>query len=85
MPCILCNLEFHYRIHKSTSPVIISLSDNDILIHLKKGNEVGGTCGRHGSGQECVQGFGGKPEGKRPLGRPRMGSEWILGRLAGEV
>jgi hypothetical protein len=28
----------------------------------------------------------GKPEGKRPLGRPRrngkMGSEWILGRLA---
>jgi hypothetical protein len=27
----------------------------------------------------------GKPEGKRPLGRPRrrsrMGSEWILGRL----
>jgi hypothetical protein len=30
----------------------------------------------------------GKPEGKRPLGRPRlrwMGSEWILGRLAGGV
>jgi hypothetical protein len=33
-----------------------------------------------------------KPEGKRPLGRPRdgvgwggMGSEWILGRLAWEV
>jgi hypothetical protein len=28
----------------------------------------------------------GKPEGKRPLGRPsvggKMGSEWILGRLA---
>jgi hypothetical protein len=24
----------------------------------------------------------GKPEGKRPLGRPRMGLEWILGRLA---
>jgi hypothetical protein len=25
----------------------------------------------------------GKPEGKRPLGRPRkMGSEWIFGRLA---
>jgi hypothetical protein len=27
----------------------------------------------------------GKPEGKRPLGRPRhrwVGSEWILGRLA---
>jgi hypothetical protein len=31
----------------------------------------------------------GKPEGKRPLGRPRrrwgMGSEWILGRLAERV
>jgi hypothetical protein len=31
----------------------------------------------------------GKPEGKRPLERPRhrwgMGSEWILGRLAGGV
>jgi hypothetical protein len=31
----------------------------------------------------------GKPEGKRPLGRPRrrwgMGSEWILGRMAGGV
>jgi hypothetical protein len=32
----------------------------------------------------------GKPEGKRPLGRTRrrlgwrMGSEWILGRLAGK-
>jgi hypothetical protein len=24
--------------------------------------------------------FVGKPVGKRPLGRPRMDSEWILGR-----
>jgi hypothetical protein len=33
-------------------------------------------------GEDCVQGFlMGKPEGKRPLGRPTMGSEWILGRL----
>jgi hypothetical protein len=24
----------------------------------------------------------GKPEGKRPLGRPKLGSEWILARLA---
>jgi hypothetical protein len=38
-----------------------------------KENEVGGTCGTHGRGEECVglQGFDGKPEGKRPLGRPR--------------
>jgi hypothetical protein len=27
----------------------------------------------------------GKSKGRRPLGRPRMGSEWILRRLAGVV
>jgi hypothetical protein len=50
---------------------------------------VGGTCDTHGRGEECVQVLMGKPEGKRPLGRSRrsgrMGSEWILGRLAGGV
>jgi hypothetical protein len=30
---------------------------------------VGGTCGTHGGGEKCLQGFG-WPEGKRPLGRP---------------
>jgi hypothetical protein len=50
-----------------------------------KENEVGGICGTHGSGEECVQG---KPEGKRSLGSPRR--RWengirILGRLAGGV
>jgi hypothetical protein len=29
---------------------------------------VGGACGTHGRGEKSVQG---KPEGKRPLGRPR--------------
>jgi hypothetical protein len=32
---------------------------------------VGGACSTHGIGEKIVQGFGGKPEGKRPLGRPR--------------
>jgi hypothetical protein len=32
---------------------------------------VGEICGTHGRGQECVQGLMGKPEGKRPIGRPR--------------
>jgi hypothetical protein len=34
---------------------------------------VGGTCGTHGRGERYVQDFGwvGRPEGKRPLGRPR--------------
>jgi hypothetical protein len=31
-------------------------------------NEVGGACGKHGRGEKIVYG---KPEGKRPLGRPR--------------
>jgi hypothetical protein len=42
---------------------------------------VGRACGMHG--KEKYEVLVGKPEGKRPLGRPRlggrMGSEWILG------
>jgi hypothetical protein len=32
---------------------------------------VGGACGTLGRGERSVKGFGGKPEGKRPLGRTR--------------
>jgi hypothetical protein len=32
---------------------------------------VGGTCGTHGGGERCLQGFGWRPEGKRPLRRHR--------------
>jgi hypothetical protein len=32
---------------------------------------VGGACSTHGRGEKNVQGLVGKPEGKRPLGRPR--------------
>jgi hypothetical protein len=32
---------------------------------------VGGTCGTHRGGERCLQGLVGRPEGKRPLGRPR--------------
>jgi hypothetical protein len=28
-------------------------------------------CSTHGREEECIQDFGGKPEGNRPLGRPR--------------
>ena len=34
-------------------------------------NEVGGACGEYGGGERCAQVLVGKPEGKRPLGRPR--------------
>jgi hypothetical protein len=36
-----------------------------------KENEVGGTCGKHGREGEVYKVLVGKPEGKRPLGRPR--------------
>jgi hypothetical protein len=32
---------------------------------------VSGTCGTHGRGEECVQGFDGKARRKEPLLRPR--------------
>jgi hypothetical protein len=38
---------------------------------------MGGACGTHETGQEIVQGFSGKTEGKRPLGRPRR--RWAVG------
>jgi hypothetical protein len=45
-----------------------------------KANEVGGACGTHGRGEKSVQGFGGKTRRKETTWK--MGSEWILGRLA---
>jgi hypothetical protein len=38
---------------------------------------VGEACGTHGRGEKSVQGFGGKPEGKSSLGRPRR--RWVDG------
>ena len=31
---------------------------------------MGGACGTYEEREKCAQGFGAKPEGKRPLGRP---------------
>jgi hypothetical protein len=39
------------------------------MLHRK--DEMGGACSAHGGDVKCVQNFFGKPEGKRPLGRPR--------------
>jgi hypothetical protein len=44
-----------------------------------------GHVARMGEERKVYKVLVGKPEGRRPLGRPRrrwMGSEWILGRLA---
>jgi hypothetical protein len=50
---------------------------------------VDGTCGTLGRGPECVNVLMGKPEGKRPLGRPRRrweeGIRIYVGGLAGGV
>ena len=32
---------------------------------------MGGACGAYGGGERCAQGSMGKPEGKKPLRRPR--------------
>ena len=29
-----------------------------------------GACGNYGRQQRCIQGFGGRPEGNIPIGRP---------------
>jgi hypothetical protein len=36
---------------------------------------MGGTCSTSGKEEECISVIGGKPEGKKPLGRPRH--RWV--------
>jgi hypothetical protein len=38
-------------------------------------DETGRACSTHGKPEECVHSLVGKPEGKRPLGRPIRGWE----------
>jgi hypothetical protein len=32
---------------------------------------MGATCGTYGGDEGCIKVFAGKPEGKRPIGKPR--------------
>jgi hypothetical protein len=54
-----------------------------------KENEVGGACGTHWTAEKSVQGFGGKAQRKRPLGRQRRrwedGIRMDLGEIGWEV
>jgi len=34
-------------------------------------NEMGGACSVYGGEARHIQGFGGEPEGKKPIGRPK--------------
>jgi hypothetical protein len=46
---------------------------------------VGGACDTLGTGNETVQGFGGKSDGKRPLGRPRLRWEYRIRKDLKEI
>jgi hypothetical protein len=47
-------------------------SSPDIIRQIKvKEHEVGRACGTHGTGEKMYKVLVGKPEGKRPVGRPR--------------
>jgi len=38
---------------------------------------MGGTCSAYGGEKRCIQGFGGEPEGKRPLVDGKIILRWI--------
>jgi hypothetical protein len=46
-------------------------SSPTIVWVIKLRRKMGGACSMYWGGKRCVQGFGGKIEGKRPRGRPR--------------
>jgi hypothetical protein len=37
-----------------------------------KNSEIGWSCTTHEIDEKCLQNFGGKPDGKTPLGKPRL-------------
>jgi hypothetical protein len=41
------------------------------ITHQVKEHDMGMACNTHGSKEECIQDFGRKLEGKRPLRKPR--------------
>jgi hypothetical protein len=47
-----------------------------VVVTAFKENEAGGTCGKHGRGGECVQGFGGKARRKEPSWKTKA---WMRG------
>jgi hypothetical protein len=56
------------KLHNEELHTLYSSPD---IISQVKANAVGGACGTHGRGEKMYKVLVGKPEGKRPLGRPR--------------
>jgi hypothetical protein len=56
---------------------------HQILVCQIKKNEMGGACSTTGDRRGAYRVFLGIPEGKRPLGRPRL--RWILKKVDGEA
>jgi hypothetical protein len=46
---------------------------------------MGRACGAHGGGEGCIQHLVGRPEGRRPLGRPRRRWENNIKMDLGEI
>jgi hypothetical protein len=55
-------------VYRIKSSVMISTF---YFIFLESQNEMGGACSAYGEGRSVYRVLVGKPEGKRPLGRPR--------------
>jgi hypothetical protein len=60
-------------LHLLLSLLCCFLGQNPVRIFfcLPHPDKVGGTCGTHGEGRGVYRVLVGRPEGKRPLGRPR--------------
>jgi hypothetical protein len=64
-------------VEKTHNEEFHDLYSSPTIVRVIKWNEMGGACSSVG-GERRVQGFGGKPERKRPLGDPAVVGRIIL-------
>jgi hypothetical protein len=60
------------------------LGNADLAYHISyqiENNEMGGACRTYGGEERRIQGFGGKPEGKRPLEHPGLDERIIFRQI----
>jgi len=67
-----CHFMFSEHYTGTLSLLTAYLSPHQILSGEQiKSNEMGRACAMHGRQERCIYGFGVRPEGKSPFGRPR--------------